>query len=469
VVEIVLFATHPATALLLTEYRKPSLLRTLRRRYMQDSAAEERFRLLGDLSIELATSLNFEQTLETVERLLVPRFADWCILHISDGQDVTGQSLFLVRTKAANPDQENLLSDLAASLGSSPRSAHPAAAAMRRGETYFAPRIDESSGSVVVDPGEQHRLIRALDGKSLIVVPLRGKEDIVGFLSLARSESICAFVAQDVALSEEIARRVAIAVGNARLYEEARHAVRGRDEILAAVSHDLKNPLAAIKGQAQLLLRQLNRSQPEIGKLTSRATSIIATTVTMTKMIDELVDTARLQIGQQLELDLSQVDLSTIARAAVEEIQQTTHEHQIRLHVDGADGNEALIGTWDAARLERVMGNLLGNAVKYSPAGGDIKVTLRRARKERLSWAIVEVRDYGLGIPSKDLPFIFDQFRRGRQPHRHHIPGSGIGLSTARQIVIQHGGRIEVESKPGQGSLFTVWLPFRLPKRRRKP
>jgi signal transduction histidine kinase len=168
-------------------------------------------------------------------------------------------------------------------------------------------------------------------------------------------------------------------------------------------------------------------------------------------MIDDLVDTARLQMGDALPLDRRQVDTAVLARRVADAHQRTTERH--RIVVDAS--LDAPAGFWDGARLERVLDNLVANAVKYSPAGGDVVVRVRREGGA----AVVSVIDHGLGIPSADIPRVFDRFHRGANV-QGRISGTGIGLASVRQIVEQHGGTVAVESREGCGSTFTIRLPL---------
>ena len=232
-----------------------------------------------------------------------------------------------------------------------------------------------------------------------------------------------------------------------------------RDAFLAAASHDLKNPLATVKGAAQLLRRWSGRRggvDPE--RLAAGLETIEATSNQMLGLIEELLDATRLRLGQPLVLDRRPTDLVALARRAAAAQQATTDRHAIR--VECAAG--ALVGTWDAARIERVLGNLLANAVKYSPGGGEVAVEVARedgaAGAADRGWAVVRVRDRGVGIPAEDRERIFGQFERGSNVGR--IAGTGLGLAAARQIVALHGGTVHVESAVGSGSTFTVRLPL---------
>lgn len=253
-----------------------------------------------------------------------------------------------------------------------------------------------------------------------------------------------------------VAAQAAIALDNARLYRNAQDAVRLRDDFLAAASHDLKNPLGVIRGRAQLLRRQvLASTYPEARRLADGLASIDATVGKMTRLVDMLLDVTRLHLGQRFPLNLEATDLVEMTRRLVEEHQATTPRH--RLHLD-AEVPE-LVGVWDGARLERVVDNLLGNAIKYSPAGGQITVTIRSSTSGERDSATLTVRDHGIGIPASELPHVFERFRRGSNVVGR-ISGTGIGLAASRQIVDQHGGEIGIESEEGAGTLVCLELPL---------
>jgi signal transduction histidine kinase len=177
----------------------------------------------------------------------------------------------------------------------------------------------------------------------------------------------------------------------------------------------------------------------------------------MTRLSDSLLDMTRTQMGHPLPLDRRPVDLVALARAVVAEQQHSTERHQLRL--DAAV--PALVGVWDAARLERLLENLLSNAVKYSPAGGDVTLTVRPEAEAGEPWAVLVVQDRGVGIPAVDLPHIFERFQRGRNV-QGQIAGTGVGLAAARQLIEQHGGRVSIDSREGRGTTVTVRLPLAL-------
>lgn len=248
-----------------------------------------------------------------------------------------------------------------------------------------------------------------------------------------------------------------VAAENARLYREAQEAVRARDTLLSVVSHDLRNLLAAVNGSVKLLQRVTSSPQPEVHALLMEngLARIGAAATRMNALIAEMLDFARLEMGQSLELFRRSTDLVAMARQVAAEHSHTSEKHRIVVEANVPE----LTGLWDAPRLERVLDNLLANAIKYSPRGGVVTVEVR-AEGDRDREAVCVVRDEGMGIPSSDLPYIFEWFRRAGNVSGR-ISGTGIGLASARQVVEQHGGTISVESEEGVGSAFTVRLPLK--------
>ena len=253
-----------------------------------------------------------------------------------------------------------------------------------------------------------------------------------------------------------IAAQAAVAMDNARLYQQVQGAVSIRDQFLATVAHDLRTPLTTIRGHAQILRRRITRANPvPDSRLGDGLAKIETTTTKMSAMINELLDVTLLELGEQLTLEREPIDLVALARRAAAEYQQTTERHRIR--VEAAETE--VVGLWDGARLERVIDNLVNNAVKFSPEGGEVVITVARP-DDASNWAALAVQDQGFGIPVEDLPRIFGRFHRG-QNVAERIAGIGIGLVGVRKIVELHGGTVAVASREGTGSTFTVRLPLR--------
>ena len=190
----------------------------------------------------------------------------------------------------------------------------------------------------------------------------------------------------------------------------AEAALSERDHLLATVSHDLKTPLTAIRGQADILLRHLDRTGELEPERARRGLELLRTAATrMASWIDELLDSARLEAGRPLELRREPMDLVALAWQAISEHQRSTEQQRLRVETS----EPKLIGVWDPARLRRAVDNLLSNALKYSPNGGDITIRVAVEPGENGKLAVLSVHDHGVGIPESDLPHIFERFRRG--------------------------------------------------------
>jgi PAS domain S-box-containing protein len=234
---------------------------------------------------------------------------------------------------------------------------------------------------------------------------------------------------------------------------------RQKDTFLAAASHDLKNPLTAIKARAQILQRQAARmTDPEGVRVVEGLRAIDQTATRLTAMINELLDVARLQMGRPLLLDRQPTDLEEIARQVTAELQPATDRHDIEIKAPP----RKKLGLWDRARLERVVSNLVSNAIKFSPEGGRVTLIVREEDRSGQPWVALEVHDEGVGIPAEDVPRIFERFYRGSNV-AGAIEGTGLGLTGSRHIAEQHGGELLVQSVQGQGSVFTLLLPAHAP------
>lgn len=226
-----------------------------------------------------------------------------------------------------------------------------------------------------------------------------------------------------------------------------------KDDFLSAAAHDLRTPLTSVKGRVQLLRRRAGRGALEQDPLIGDLDRIEVGLNRMTSLIGELLDVANIQIGRPLTLHRGEVDLAELARNTVADQQNISGRHEFTVSAEGP-----IVGRWDISRLERALANLLSNAIKYSPQGGEIAVEVRADRDT----AILSVADRGIGIPTADLPHVFDRFHRGGNA-AGKIPGTGIGLAAVRDIVSRHGGSIEARNRPGGGAIFTIRLPLQPP------
>ena len=237
---------------------------------------------------------------------------------------------------------------------------------------------------------------------------------------------------------------------------ERRELEHQRAELLATLSHDLQQPLALIKGRAQLMRRQLMRGEAlPVDRLADGLAAIESRVDDIVEQMRELLDSTRLELGQPLELHREETDLITVAHQVVEAWQAASERHRLEVRAD----NPRLESNVDPVRIRRVLSNLVSNAIKYSPEGGDVVITVRREDGVAQPVAVLSVSDQGMGIRPDALAHIFERFYRSPRAVGI-VGGSGLGLASARQIVEQHGGSIEVQSVEGQGSVFSVRLPI---------
>jgi PAS domain S-box-containing protein len=237
----------------------------------------------------------------------------------------------------------------------------------------------------------------------------------------------------------------------------AEAALESRDEFFSSVTHDLKNPLGAAKGYAQLLARRLGRvTPPPPDWLVEGLDQIDRNVNRTTSLIEDVLDLVRHEEMGGLELQLEPFDLVEVCRGLVIERRRAGDRHDFELRASTPE----LKGQWDRPRLERVINNLIDNAVKYSPEGGQILIQIDSRAGPTGTEAVLSIGDQGLGIPAADLPLIFERFHRASNVSRR-IAGTGIGLTSLRQIVEAHGGTVRVDSQEGVGSTFTVRLPLK--------
>lgn len=237
----------------------------------------------------------------------------------------------------------------------------------------------------------------------------------------------------------------------ARLIAEAEEAIRQRDEVMAITSHDMRTPLAAMRGYAQLALRHLEGDRPmDRDALRRWLTNIDQGAVRLNRFVSEFMDASLIRGGQEVPLQLARADLVEIARECVRDFSRAAEGHTITLEAEA----EQIVGTWDGSRLARVLDNLVGNAVKFSPDGESVEVRLTSDGTD----AVVAVTDHGIGIPRGDLRRIFAPAFRARNARR--VVGTGLGLAGSHRLVEQMGGVIEVASELGAGSTFTLRIPL---------
>ncbi|HYN90142.1 MAG TPA: PAS domain S-box protein, partial [Ardenticatenaceae bacterium] len=410
--------------------------------------AEARLSLLAEASTLLAGSLDAETTLKSVARVSVPQLADWCIAYLLDDDGAVRR----VAMEYVDPASEILARTIWEEHTLDPRARVGVPQVLRSGLPEF--HADASAALLAADvqqPDQLEALLEPLGITSWMCVPLLARGRTLGAISFVSTASGRHYDLDDLALAEELARGAALAVDNARLYQEAQDAVRTRDVFLSVASHELKTPLTALQGYTELLMRRANREGGSNSRDERALKAIHDQAVRLHKLIELLLDLSRIQTGQ-LEIERGPVDLCSVARRLVEAIEPTLDEHTIQFSCAG----EPLVVVGDELRLEQVFQNLLQNAIKYSPDGGPITVSLER----RGDQVCLAVADQGIGIPREALSQLFTRFYRAKNVGYRRISGMGLGLYVVKEIVTVLGGEIDVTSQEGQGSTFTVCLPL---------
>jgi PAS domain S-box-containing protein len=402
---------------------------------------EKERQFLAEVSVELSSSIEYEQTLANVARLVVQHFADWCAVEVLDAQ---GQ-LVRLKVASADPDQAGLCE----TLEQMPPD---------RDLPYLMRCVFESKEPIVVEqvtlryvqslaqsPGHLQALL-ATGMRSFLAVPLLMRGQALGALLLGSSTLTRTFGHGDLRLAEALADRAAVAIENARLYRSSVHATQLRDQLLGVVAHDLRNPLGAILMQ----IAALRHSSPGPERRLQKPVEAISRAATrMNRLIQDLLDVTLMEAGQ-LTIERARLSPGDLLAEAVDMQRPLAASSSIELRVEMDPDVPEVWG--DSNRLLQVFENLIGNAIKFTPPGG--RITAGATAKD--GEVVFRVADSGRGIPSEHLPRVFDRFwqatRTGRQ-------GAGLGLPITRGIVQSHGGRIWVESTPGSGSTFFFTVP----------
>jgi PAS domain S-box-containing protein len=407
---------------------------------------EQAARFLAEASATLATLVDYESTFQKVARLAVPHFADWCAVDIAEADG----SLRRLAVAHVDPSKVKLAHELARRYPPDPDASHGALHVFRTGRPEF---MDSIPDALLVEGAkdEDHlRILRELGLKSYLAVPLKVRGKTRGVLSFVADQSGRRYQPDDLVLAEDLARRAGITLENAQLYSEIREADRRKDEFLAMLAHELRNPLAPIMNSMQVMrMRGLNDPQLEWARdVTERQVQ------QMTRLVDDLLDISRITRGK-VELRKETVELTAIVSCAVETSRPLIEERQHELIVSLPP--EPIQLEADPTRLAQILANLLNNSAKYTEPQGHIWLTAHREGHV----VVLRVRDDGLGISAELLPRIFDLFVQANHGKDRAKGGLGIGLSLVRNLVEMHGGTITAHSEgPGKGSEFVVRLPL---------
>jgi PAS domain S-box-containing protein len=421
-------------------------------------ASEERARFLANASRVLSESLDHDETLSQVARLAVPTLADWCVVYMleEDGE------IARIAMEHANPSHQDLREEMQRDHRINPRATTGVPEVIRSGTSIL--RNDASPTMLAADsvePSALSDLLEPLAVHAWMCVPMTVRGRTIGAVSFMATEAERSYDEADLALAEELGRRAATAIDNARLYKEAQEAIHLREQFLSIASHELKTPLTSVKAAGQLIERWSQDPFIQQERLVRVSHQLTGEVTRLETLVSDLLDASRVHQGR-LELRRNPMDLAALA---TEVLQRYEHApERLDSHQLVVDAPEPTIGEWDAARLDQVITNLVSNALKYSPDGGTVRVEVRKGVKD----ALLRISDEGIGVPLEEREHLFQPFSRSESV-QGNFGGTGLGLFISAQIVELHGGTIGVTSRVGGGSAFTVTLPLNAPPRNEPP
>ncbi len=406
--------------------------------------AERRARFLAEAGELLSSSLDAHQVLRELAQLAVPRIADVCAADLLDDEGelcrvdiahaVYGAAAVTVGDAATRPVQ---------------CSSAAVIEAMEQRTTQEIPRSSDASLADVARDEVFAAALRSSGPYLHVAVPLVARDRVLGVLQFLLAESRV-HAPEDLLLLEDLTRRAALAVDNALLYGEAQRATRARDDVLAIVSHDLRNPLNTIQMSASFLLDVL--ATPSSGEvpIIPQLEIIRRATRRGNALIQDLLDVSRIDAGT-LAVEHAPASAELLLNDAVLEQEPIVLAKGLTF-VHAWTGPDAPVAA-DRSRIGQVFSNLVGNAVKFTPSGGSVSVLGTR----RGDHVVFEITDNGAGIAAEHLPHLFDRFWQATQSSR---AGAGLGLFIVKGIVAKHGGSVEIVSAPGTGTTFRFTLPI---------
>ena len=410
------------------------------------SEAAQRFAFLAEVSTLLVASLDCETTLGDVARRIVPYLADWCLIYSVENDT----SIRLLCAAHANLGDSDPLSRQPAPVN--PQSWTARVLAQGHGQTFR--NVPGESGEWMIGETEPFNLLSERDLKSVMLVPMQTQGRSLGLIVLGTAAADY-YHDDHLALAEDLGRRCALAVDNARLYramtaerDKATEASRAKDEFLAILSHELRNPLVPVLGWARNFKKSAVVAEHPV--LSQGVEALERNALNILRLADDCLDLVRIS-EHKVTLEKELLDLNQIVRGSIDALRQTAEEKG--LHVVERCSSTRLWILGDRTRIEQVMSNLLINAIKYNNTSGSISIRSSRIKGH----AQFEIHDTGIGIAPEFLGQLFQPFRRGTKEWLTSDVGLGLGLAIARSIVEMHGGTIWAESPGlGRGSTFYV-------------
>jgi signal transduction histidine kinase/FixJ family two-component response regulator len=414
-------------------------------RLRHERARAERDRdLLARAGEVLAGSLDLQEALDQVARLPVPELADWCAVYFSED----GRHLKVASLAHEDPEQVEQGFETDRLFPLSPDAPTGPSRVFRNGEPQLLTDVPAERLEALARSPEHLRRMLGLGLRSIIHVPLVGRMGSLGVVTLGTTGSRPRFTPKDMPVAQELVRRAALTLENARLYRESQEAIRLRDEFLAVAAHELRTPLTTLGLQLSTLVQRARRESS--ADMVDRLDKGLRQVRRLGTLVETLLDVSRLSTGE-LPLSLEGVDLGELVGEVLERFEAESQAVGCALRLERARG---LVGQWDRMRVEQVVSGLISNALKF---GARQPVDVRVASDEGVARVVVE--DRGIGIPGDQLERIFERF--GRAVSSRSYGGLGLGLYLARRAAEAHGGHVWAEQRAGGGARFTLELPLR--------
>jgi PAS domain S-box-containing protein len=410
------------------------------------AASQQRF--LAEVGPLLASTLDYQETLKRTAEIAVREIADVCIIDIVVG----GGEIRRIQVAARDP-AKRWVSDGLKSLRIDAGRPFLLSEALRTRRAVLLERPTSAEIDVFAQSDEHLRLLRGAEIRSLIAVPLVAHGDVLGGIVLISSGGSRFYGPSDLRVGEELARRAALAMTNARLYEAARHATAVRDEVVSLVAHDLRNPLNAVMLNAESLRRLSERlesgADPSTLRLRRPVENITHAAGRMNRLIQDLLDVTRIE-ARGLSVETRPVAVVPLIGEVLDSQRALAGAASLELVAELPDWLPAIAA--DRDRVLQVLENLIGNAMKFTPTGGRITLAAEVHDNE----LVFRVADTGAGIPPEAVTHAFDRFWQASRARR---TGAGLGLAIVKGIVEAHGGRIWIESQVGRGTTVSFTIP----------
>jgi len=405
---------------------------------------ENNLRYLAEASRILSSSLDYETTLNTIAKLAVPQIADWCAIDILEEGTVKQ-----VAVAHKDPKKVKWAKQLRKVNPVDLNQATGTAKVLRTGEPEFYPVITDEMLVKSARSKDQLKLVRQLEFKSAMIVPISTKDKPIGTITFVTTETNRHYTDADLLMARELATRASVAIENASLYRGSQEAISIRDEFISVASHELKTPVTSVKMFTQVL----KKHSEQIGdsKAVEHLSKMDKQINKLTELIYDLLNVSKIQAGK-MEFSKKEFDFDTSVKEIIDILQPTSDKHKLILK--GKTG-KTIYG--DEERIGQVINNLISNAIKYSPRSKKIIIKL----STKNDWVKVDITDFGIGMAKAHLPKIFERFYRVYDNNDKTFPGLGIGLYICSEIIKRHGGKFGVESNLGQGSTFSFSLPIK--------